>query len=109
MDNDGQSNGARLSSAEEEEVFTSASKDPLAEPVQNKGPGPRVSTVSSGPFEISPSSFSSPPPSAGSGPPSAIVQNAMERGRPQLSLGAIVGIGCAVFLVLVGLTLLLFR
>lgn len=105
MESDGQNDGARLSSAEEEEVFTSAAKDPLPEAVKEA----RSSFVSSGPFEISPSSFSSPPPSSKSGPPSAVVQNAMERGRSQVSLSAIVGIGCAMFVVLVGLTLLLFR
>ena len=110
MSNDGQSDAGRLSSAEEEEIFTSAAKDPLAQPPKESDPSAdRVSAISSGPFEIAPSSFSSPPPSRTSGPPAAVVQNALERGRPQLSLAAIVGIGAAVLLVLVGLSLLLFR
>ncbi len=109
MSEDGQGNVGRLSSAEEQEVFTSAAKDPLTEAVKDpEAPSRRPSMISSGPFEISPSSFSSPP-SNPSAPPSAVVQNAMERGRPQLSLAAIVGIGAAIFVVLVGLTLLLFR
>ena len=109
MSDDGQSDVGRLSSAEEEEVFTSAAKDPLSEAAKEpEAPSRRPSMISSGPFEISPSSFSSPP-SNPSGPPSAVVQNAMERGRPQLSLAVIVGIAGAIFVVLVGLTLLLFR
>lgn len=42
-------------------------------------------------------------------PPSTIVSNAMERGRPVLPLSTIVLIGCGVFVVLVALSLLLFR
>ncbi len=111
MSDDGQKIAGRLSSAEEEEVFSSAASDPLAQaPKDADTPSKRPSMISSGPFEISPSSFSSPPPpSRTSGPPAAVIENAMERGRPQMSLAAIVGIAAAIFVVVVVLSLLLFR
>ena len=65
----------------------------------------QTSAISSGPFEISRASFSSPP----EGPPQAVLSNAMERGKPLVPLSRIVGIGCGIFVVLVGLALLLFR
>jgi len=107
MSNDGQSDSGRLSSTEEEEIFTSAARDPLSE-ARKESNLPRVSAISSGPFEIAPSSLSLPPAGT-NGPPSTVVQNALGRGRPQLPLTAIVGIGAAIFVVLVLLSLLLFR
>lgn len=107
MSNDGQSDAGRLSSAEEEAIFASPARASQSEAPEEPDRG-RVSAISSGPFEISPPSLSSPPAST-NGPPSAVVQNALERGRPQLPLSAIVGIAAAIFLVLVLLSLLLFR
>lgn len=107
MSNDGQSDAGRLSSTEEREIFASAAGDPLSA-APKESDASRVSAISSGPFEISPSSLSSPPAGT-NGPPSTVVQNALGRGRPQLPLTAIVGIGAAIFVVLVLLSLLLFR
>jgi hypothetical protein len=60
--------------------------------------------ISSGPFEISPASF---------GTPSDDVVPPTFHGSPvrrnEMPLSKIVGIGSAIFVVLVGLTLLLFR
>ena len=110
MSDDADKAAGRLSAAEEEEVFTSAARDPLAEPARDReAPSKHPSMISSGPFEIAPSSFSAPPPSRSSGPPLAVVENAMSRGRPQLSVSAIVAIAAAVIVVLIGLSLLLFR
>ena len=109
MTTDGKSEGARLSSAEEGEIFAAPAGDAAA--AEQPAPHAKTTTaISSGPFEISPSSFSSPPSAPRlSIPPEAVIENAMRRGAPTTSLAAIVGIGCAVFVVLVGLSLLLFR
>ena len=110
MSNDGHGNAGRLSSTEEDAVFAPAVGAPLSQPSKDvDSSAGRASAISSGPFEISPTSFSSPPSTGVSGPPSAVVQNALGRGRQQLSLAAIVGIGAAIFVVLMALSLLLFR
>lgn len=71
---------------------------------------PPIGPISSGQIEIPPESLSVPPPETISlVPPSAIVANALDRGRPMLPLSTIVGIGAGIFVVLVGLSLLLFR
>jgi hypothetical protein len=85
-------------------------------------PTKQTTAIESGEIEISPASFAAPssaspgssnaaslPPASLDPPPSAIIANAMGRGKQRLSLGAIVGIGGAIFVVLVGLALLLFR
>ena len=92
---------------EEEQIFAAPRSQPPSQDADSSAG--RISAISSGPFEISPSSFSSPPTGDVSDPPSAIVQNAVERGRAPLSLSALVGIGAAIFVVLVALSLLLFR
>ncbi len=63
--------------------------------------------ISSNPIVITRESFA--PPSGENAPPSAIIENAMTRNRTPMPLSKLIGIGCAVFVVLVGLTLLLFR
>jgi hypothetical protein len=75
-------------------------------------PPKRTSAISSGPFEISRESFSSPPRESyepAHGPPSAVIANAMSRGQKGLPLSTIVWIGGGVVVVLLGLALLLFR
>jgi hypothetical protein len=82
----------------------------------------QTTAIESGEIEISPASFAAPssaspsssgatslPPASLDPPPSTIIANAMGRGKQRLSLGAIVGIGGAIFLLVVGLALLLFR
>ena len=64
-----------------------------------------VSPISSNPIELSPASFG-PTENA---PPSTVIENAMTRGRAPLPISTIVGIGCGVLVVLIGLSLLLFR
>jgi hypothetical protein len=79
----------------------------------------RGPTISSGEIEIPPESFSpiavsvANPPSSHQPPPLSAglggVPTAMGRAQPALPLSTMVGIGLAVFVVLVGLALLLFR
>jgi hypothetical protein len=69
-----------------------------------------IGPISSGQIEIPPESRTLPPPEAVSiVPPSTIAANAMDRGRSMLPLSTIVGIGAGIFVVLVVLSLLLFR
>jgi hypothetical protein len=85
------------------------SKDePSDEAPTHRVPGvPRP--VSSSLIVISPEDLSTPPPSENA-PPSAVVNNAIHRGEGPIPLTTLVAIGCGVFVVLVGLTvLLLFR
>lgn len=90
---------------------TSATPPPLeSDPFAITGlddPPKQTSAISSGPFEISRASFSQVP--AEDLPPSTVIANAMGRGKPALSLGAIAGIGAGVLVVAIGLALLLFR
>jgi hypothetical protein len=72
--------------------------------------------VPSGDIEIPPESFAPaavstgrPPSFADDAPPSVIIANAMQRGRPVMPLRTLVGIGAGIFVVLVALSLLLFR
>lgn len=82
----------------------------------SSAPGP----VSSGAIELPrdsfhPSSIPEPPPysvppfSGGDMPPSTIVQNALGRGREQMPLSTIVAIAGGIVVVLILLSLLLFR
>jgi hypothetical protein len=74
-----------------------------------KAPEPlssQIGRISSGPFEISPASFG---PVSGDAPSSGFVENTTERGRAVMPLSTIVGIGGGIFVVLVALSLLLFR
>ncbi len=69
-----------------------------------------IGPISSGQIEIPPNSLSVPPPESISlVPPSTIVESAMERGQQRMPLSTIIGIGAGIFVVLVGLSLLLFR
>lgn len=93
-------------------VTTSATPPPLeSDPFAITGldshPPKQTSAISSGPFEISRASFAPAPQD--DLPPSTMIANAMGRAKPGLSLGAIAGIGAAILVVAVGLSLLLFR
>lgn len=82
----------------DEDIFRPSTKE------STRVPG----AISSNPLELA-SSLSYPPPeSTRSGPPTAVIQNAMERGRPMVPLSTIVAVGAGIFIVLVGLVLLLF-
>jgi hypothetical protein len=80
-------------------------------------PGAKTApAISSGQIEITPDSFSpvaastaSPSSTVSDPPPSAVLANARDRATPKMPLTAVVGIACAVFVVLTGLALLLFR
>lgn len=80
--------------------------DPFAITGLDDPPGKVPGAISSGAFEISRESFSQPPADP---PPSTVIANAMGRGKPPLSLGAIAGIGAGVLVVAIILALLLFR
>ncbi len=72
----------------------------------------QTSAISSGPFDIRaslPPEVPDVPESLPPPPPSAVTQNALDRGQAVLPLSKLVGIACAIFVVVVGLTLLLFR
>lgn len=81
--------------------------DPFAITGLDDPPGKVPGAISSSPFEISRASFSPQP--AEDLPPSTVIANAMGRGKPPLSLGAIAGIGAGVLVVAILLALLLFR
>jgi hypothetical protein len=95
--------------------------NPIDPGAGRRAPPPKqTDAIESGEFDLSPASFSpssgptsspatSSPPASLDPPPSTIIANALGRGKQKLSIGAIVGIFCAIFVVLVGLTLLLFR
>lgn len=81
--------------------------DPFAITGLDDPPAKVPGAISSGAFEISRASFS--PQAPEDLPPSTVIANAMGRGKPPLSLGAIAGIGAGVLIVAIGLALLLFR
>ena len=81
--------------------------DPFAITGLDDPPAKVPGAISSGAFEISRASFSQVP--AEDLPPSTVIANAMGRGKPGLSLGAIASIGVGVLVVAIGLALLLFR
>lgn len=80
-------------------------------------PPPAIpAAIPSGDIEIPPESFAptavstaSPPSFPDDAPPSVIIANAMRRGQPVMPLRTLVGIGAGIFVVLVALSLLLFR
>ena len=81
--------------------------DPFAITGLDDPPAKVPGAISSGAFEISRASFSEAP--SDDGPRGGVIPNAMGRGAPGLSLGAIAGIGIGVVVVATGLALLLFR
>ena len=82
-------------------------------------PPPKQTTaISSGPFEVAPASLGAPAEEHVASPVSLVpspveppvsIASAMGRDRDVVPLSRIIGIGAAIFVLLVGLSLLLFR
>jgi len=102
---------SKASDAKDEEKTSASDASDVSKPSDGDGDGAVAKAVplpiSSNPIVITRESFA--PPSGDNAPPSAIIENAMTRNRTPMPLSKLIGIGCAVFVVLVGLTLLLFR